>query len=87
MFRINDNIGSDDKYEVKIGTLQEFKDELNNFLIEFGEIEQGECEKEIQDNFFFYTNDDGYSGSYWCVDDFGFIVNDNEVIIQINDWE
>ena len=89
VFRINDDIGVYDEYRLKIGTLKEFQTELETFLKMNGDEEQeanGECEDEIKDNFFFYTADDGYSGSYWLVSDFAFIDDDDKIIIKINDW-
>ena len=84
VFRINDIYN-----DVKLhdGTLKEFKDDFDNFLKDFGDTEQGECENEIEDNFFFFTEDEDYlGGSYWLVSDFAFINDDDKVIIKINDW-
>lgn len=89
VFRINDDIGVPNEYRLKIGTLKEFQTELEEFLKRNGDEKQeadGECEDEIRNNFFFYTSDDGYSGSYWLVSDFAFIDDDDKIIIKINDW-
>lgn len=87
VFRINDNIGVDDDYKLKTGTFQEFKKDLERFLKENGDKEQGECDSEIENTFFFYTADeDGLSGSYWRVSEFAIIKDDDKVIIKINDF-
>ena len=86
VFRINDDIGVYDEYRLKIGTLNEFKVELEEFLKRNGNEEQETNEDEIKNNFFFYTSDDGFSGSYWLVNDFTFIDDGDKVIIKINDW-
>ena len=87
VFRINDTTGIDCDYEFNTGTLQEFKSDLDEFLRQNGDREQGECDSDIENNFFFFTEDyDGLSGSYWWVSDFAFIDDGDKVIIKINDW-
>lgn len=87
VFRINDTTGTECDYELKTGTFQEFKSNFDEFLKQNGDTEQGKCDSEIENNFFFFTEDyDGLSGSYWLVSDFTFIDDDDKIIIKINDW-
>lgn len=84
VFRINDIY---DDVGLHNGSLIEFKNEFNEFLKEFGNTEQGECDTNIKDTFFFFTEDEDHlGGSYWAVNDFNFIDDGDKVIIKINDW-
>ena len=84
VFRINDDIGVDDEYKLKTGTLQEFQKNLEVFLDDYGNKEQSEYldMEEAKDIFYFYTAD----GSYWVVSDFRFIIDEMSILIKINDW-
>ena len=87
VFRINDTL---EDTKLKTGTFSEFKKELDNFLLEYGDIDQlkdGNIDNtEVINTFYFFTKDDKYSGSYWNVDDFAIYDDGDKIIIQINDF-
>lgn len=86
VFRINDDIGVDDEYKLKTGTLIEFKNDLNRFLRDYGDEDQIDYLDidmiEAKDIFYFYTAD----GSYWVAEEFQFIIKESCIIIDITDW-
>lgn len=87
VFRIND---TDEDAELNIGTFIEFKQELDNFLNEYGDKDQLKDavidNYEVVDAFYFFTKEDALSGSYWSVSQFTIYNDGDKIIIAIEDW-
>ena len=87
VFRIND---TDEDNQLNIGTFGEFKQELDNFLDEFGDKDQMEDgvidNYEVVDAFYFFTKEDALSGSYWYVSEFKIYNDGDKITIAIEDW-